>query len=51
MAVLNIREFPEDLMRQVKSKAALEGKTLKDFVIEVLSKEVKGKGGKKGGKK
>lgn len=30
-------EIPDDLHRKVKAKAALEGKTLKDFIIEALA--------------
>jgi plasmid stability protein len=45
MAVLNIRDFPEDLMRQLKAKAALEGKTLRALTIELLKKAVKKQGG------
>lgn len=29
-------EIPDDLHRRVKAAAALEGKTLKDFLIEAL---------------
>jgi len=29
-------EIPDDLHRRVKSQAALEGKTLKAFIIEAL---------------
>lgn len=40
MAVLSIRNFPENLMRQLKAKAALEGKTLRALCIEILSNAV-----------
>lgn len=41
MAVLSIKEFPDDVYRALKIKAAKEGKTLRDTVIELLSKAVK----------
>lgn len=31
----NFREIPRDLMRRVKMAAAHEGKTVKDFLIEL----------------
>jgi predicted HicB family RNase H-like nuclease len=34
-------EIPDDLHRQVKSQAALEGKTLKQFVIDALAEAVR----------
>lgn len=33
-------EIPDDLHRQVKSAAALEGKTLKQYVIDALAAAV-----------
>jgi len=30
-------EIPDDLHREVKAKAALEGKTLKQYLIEALA--------------
>lgn len=33
-------EIPDDLHRQVKSHAALEGKTLKQYVIDALAAAV-----------
>lgn len=33
-------EIPDDLHRQVKATAALQGRTLKDFVIRALEREV-----------
>ncbi len=35
-AALNVRNFPEDLLRDLKAKAALEGKLLRDLVIETI---------------
>jgi plasmid stability protein len=40
MAALNIRDFPEELLRALKVIAALEGKTLRVLIIELLTKEV-----------
>jgi predicted HicB family RNase H-like nuclease len=39
--------LPEDLHRQMKSEAAKEGATVKDFVTEAIRQAVK-KGGKQG---
>jgi hypothetical protein len=36
-------DLPNDLFRQVKSKAALRGKTLKAFVQAAIEKEVSAK--------
>jgi hypothetical protein len=33
-------DLPDDLFRQVKSKAALRGETLKEFVRAVIEKEI-----------
>ena len=33
-------DLPNDLFRQVKSKAALRGKTLKEFVQSAIEKEL-----------
>lgn len=35
-AVLNIRNFPPELLKRLKVKAAEEGKTLKDLCEEIL---------------
>ena len=37
MATVYIRDFPEDLHRKAKAQAALEGTTLKDLVIRLLT--------------
>lgn len=42
---LNVRNFPEDLNRTLKAEAATRGKSLQDFVIELLRDATK-KGGK-----
>lgn len=41
MAVLNLRGVPEDLARLVKATAASEGKTIPQFVTEILEQNVK----------
>ena len=46
MATVYIREFPEELHRKAKAQAALEGTTLKDLVIRLLTEYLKKKGGK-----
>ena len=37
MATLNLKNFPDDLHDQAKSRAALEGITLKELVVEAVS--------------
>lgn len=48
MAVINLRDFPDQLHREAKAKAALEGITLKDFFVKAVEAYLKA--GKKGGK-
>jgi uncharacterized protein (DUF1778 family) len=36
----NFREIPRELMRRVKMAAAHEGKTVKDFLIEVAQARI-----------
>jgi len=36
MATLKIEQFPDDLLRAVKSNAALQGVTLREAVIQAL---------------
>ena len=36
----NFREIPRDLMRKVKITAAHEGKTVKDFLIELAEARI-----------
>ena len=37
MATLNLKDFPEDLREQAKSRAALEGITLKELVVQAVT--------------
>ena len=46
MAVINLRGFPDILHREAKSKAALEGITLRELIIRAVMEYVKKKGGK-----
>jgi predicted HicB family RNase H-like nuclease len=39
--VINIRGFPDDLHRQAKIQAAVEGVTLKDLIIKALTEYLK----------
>jgi hypothetical protein len=43
MPVLSVRDFPDELLRQAKSKAVLEGRTLRELVIEAVKKVVEEK--------
>ncbi len=43
MAILNIKDFPDDLHRKAKSEAALEGISLKAFIIKALEEYLKTK--------
>lgn len=47
MAVLNIKDFPDDVYRRLKARAALEGRSLRDLIIEVLTKTAKEKEAKR----
>ena len=40
MANINIRDFPDDLHKKVKSQAALEGLSIKALVIKLLTQYV-----------
>ncbi len=42
MAMLSIKEFPDEVYKALKIRAVQEGKTLRDLVIELLTKTVKG---------
>ncbi len=44
MSVINIRGFPEDVYKELKKMAVDEEKTLRQLVIDLLTKAVK-KGG------
>ncbi len=37
---VNLRDLPEELVRRAKACAALKGMTLKQFVVQVVSKAV-----------
>ncbi len=39
--VLNIKDFPDQLHRQAKIQAAIEGVTLKDLIIKALTEYLK----------
>ena len=43
MADMNLRDFPDDLHRKTKAKAAMEGITLKQLVIKALEEYLKKK--------
>ncbi len=43
MAILNIKDFPDDLHRKAKAEAALTGISLKAFIIKVLEEYLKNK--------
>jgi hypothetical protein len=44
MAVVNIRDFPEELHREAKAQAALEGVSLKEIIIRALTEYLEKKG-------
>jgi predicted HicB family RNase H-like nuclease len=41
MAILNIKDFPEDLHRKAKAEAALMGISLKELIIRAITKYLK----------
>ncbi len=43
MAFLTIKDFPDELHRKAKSEAALEGISLKAFIIKALEEYLKKK--------
>ena len=45
MAILNIKDFPDDLHRKAKSEAALMGISLKEFIIRAITEYLKKKKG------
>ena len=47
MAVINLRDFPDNLHREAKAKAALEGITLKGLIIKAVEDYLRKKGTKK----
>jgi len=46
MSNINLRDFPEDLHRQAKAKAALEGISLKELIIRALTEYLKKRKGR-----
>ena len=48
MTDVNLREFPDELHREAKAKAALEGITLKELIIKAVEAYLKAD--KKGGR-
>ena len=42
MGVMNMRGLPDDLLRRVKIQSAVEGVTMKQFVISALEKALEG---------
>ena len=43
MAILNVKDFPDDLHRKAKSEAALMGISLKELIIRALTEYLKKK--------
>jgi len=46
MAIINIKDFPDDLHRKAKSEAALMGISLKELIIRVLTEYLNKKKGR-----
>ena len=42
MGTLSLKDFPKELHREAKSRAALEGITLRDLVVRAVSKYLAG---------
>ncbi len=40
MTDLNIRGVPMDLMRQIKARAAFLGKTMKQWILDLIAREL-----------
>ena len=38
---LNVRIVPEELIRKAKSSAALQGKTLREWIIEAIKEKLR----------
>lgn len=49
MAVINLRNVPEELARAVKATAASEGITQRDFILGILERDIKRGGWTSGG--
>ena len=45
MKALIIKDFPDDLHREIKIQAAIEGVSMKDLIIKALQEYLKKKGG------
>lgn len=43
MAVVNLRNFPDNLYRALKLKAALDGVSLKNLIVRILDAYCEGK--------
>ncbi len=43
MAILNIKDFPDDLHRKAKAEAALMGISMKEFIIRAIIEYLKKK--------
>jgi predicted HicB family RNase H-like nuclease len=41
MAIINIRDFPDEIHRKAKSQAALQGMSLKDLIIKAVTEYLK----------
>lgn len=41
MAVINLKDFPEDLHRKAKAKAALMGISLRELIIRAITEFIK----------
>ena len=46
--ILNIKAFPDELHRQVKIQAAVEGVSMKDLIIKALEEYLKNRKADKG---
>lgn len=44
MAVLYVRDLDDQLHREIKSIAALEGKSLQELIIELIKGKIKAQG-------
>ena len=45
MAILNVKDFPDDLHIKAKAEAALMGISLKELIIRAITEYLKKKGG------
>ena len=45
MAVISLKEFPDDLHRRAKARAALEGITMKALIIKLMEEYLEKVGG------